>query len=180
MIHAFDGLVPHIDDDAFIHPDATLIGDVHIGRASSVWPGCVLRADMGKIVVGDETSIQDGTVVHLTQNWSDTIVGNRVTVGHRVVLHGCIVEDNCLIGMGAILLDNCHIGKGSLVGAGALVTAKTEIPPGSLVLGSPAKVVRPLNDKERTMVEVGWTTYVEFGGKMKAELAEKGLLPTLQ
>ncbi|MCP4502835.1 MAG: gamma carbonic anhydrase family protein [Deltaproteobacteria bacterium] len=167
MIHAFENLLPNIHSDSFVHPDATLIGDVEIGEGSSIWPGTILRADMGKIRIGKQTSIQDGSCVHLTQHLSDTMVGDRVTVGHRVILHGCIVEDECLIGMGAIVLDNARIGKGSLVGAGALVTSGTEIPPGSLVLGSPAKVVRPVKEREREMIKNGWETYVSFSKRMK-------------
>jgi carbonic anhydrase/acetyltransferase-like protein (isoleucine patch superfamily) len=163
VIEAFDGQAPQVHPEAFIHETAVLIGNVVVGARSSIWPTTVLRGDMkGKIVIGEDTSIQDGTVVHLSLDFSDTIVGNKVTVGHRVILHGCIVEDECLIGMGSIILDNAKIGRGSLVGAGALVTQGTVIPPGSLVLGSPAKVVRPLKDKERAMIDGGWRTYVEY------------------
>jgi gamma-carbonic anhydrase len=170
-IHPFDGATPQIHPDAFVHPDATIIGNAVVGARSSIWPSTVLRADMrGKIVIGEDTSIQDGTIVHLTQDYSDTIIGSRCTVGHRVILHGCIVEDECLIGMGSILLDNARIGAGSLVGAGALVTQGMIVPPGSLVLGSPAKVIRPLKDKERNMIDGGWPTYVEYSRKYKLEL----------
>ncbi|HEY4221042.1 MAG TPA: gamma carbonic anhydrase family protein [Myxococcota bacterium] len=170
-IQAFDGHKPQIHPEAFVHPDATIIGNAVVGARSSIWPATVLRADMqGRIVIGDDTSIQDGTVVHLTQGLSDTIIGNRVTVGHRVILHGCIVEDECLIGMGSIILDNAHIGRGSLVGAGALVTAGTVIPPGSLVLGAPAKVVRPVKDKETNMIQAGWPIYVEYSRKYMSTL----------
>lgn len=173
MIHSFEGKVPELHEDSFVHPDATVLGDVVLGHESSIWPACVLRADMGKIRIGNQTSIQDGTCVHLTQGFSDTVVGNRVTVGHRVILHGCIVEDECLIGMGAILLDNCRIGKGSLIGAGALVTAGTVIPENSLVFGSPAKVVRDVNEKERAMIRNGWETYVSFSARMKIDLVKQ-------
>lgn len=170
-IHAFDGFAPQIHPDAFVHPDATIIGNAIVGARSSIWPTTVLRADMrGRIAIGEDTSIQDGSVVHLTQDYSDTAVGNRCTVGHRVILHGCIVEDECLIGMGAIILDNARIGTGCLVGAGALVTQGTVIPPHSLVLGSPAKVIRPLKDKERNMIDGGWPTYVEYARKYKTEM----------
>jgi carbonic anhydrase/acetyltransferase-like protein (isoleucine patch superfamily) len=170
-VHAFDGHTPQIHADAFVHPDATIIGQAIVGARSSIWPATVLRADMnGRIVIGEDTSIQDGTVIHLTEGWSETIVGNKCTVGHRVILHGCVVEDECLIGMGAIILDNARIGAGSLVGAGALVTVGTVIPPGSLVLGSPAKVIRPVKDKERNMIDGGWPTYVEYSRKYKKEL----------
>jgi carbonic anhydrase/acetyltransferase-like protein (isoleucine patch superfamily) len=162
MLHQFKEHFPAIAPDAFVHDAATLIGDVKVGTRSSVWPGVVLRGDMGEIAIGDETSIQDGTIAHITEGWSKTLVGNRVTVGHRVILHGCIVEDECLIGMGAILLDNCVIGKGSLVAAGSLVTVGTVIPPNSLVMGSPAKVVRQVSQKERDMIDAGWQTYVAY------------------
>jgi len=171
MIHAFDGHTPQIHPEAFVHPDATVLGNAVIGARSSIWPATVLRADMqGRIVIGDDTSIQDGTVVHLTQGWSETVIGNRCTVGHRVILHGCVVEDECLIGMGSIILDNARIGTGSLVGAGSLVTVGTVVPPHSLVFGSPAKVVRPLKEKERAMIDAGWPIYVEYTKKYKTEL----------
>ncbi len=150
-----------IHPEAYIHPRSEIIGDVEIGKDSSIWPMVVLRGDMGKITISDSCSVQDGTVVHATKNLSETYVGNRVTIGHRVILHGCTVEDDCLIGMGAILLDNCVIGRGSLVGAGSLVTANTKIPPGSLVMGSPAKVIRPVNERETSMMAANWATYVE-------------------
>lgn len=173
MIHDFEDHRPRIHAEAFVHPDATLIGQVEIGARSSVWPGTVMRGDMGRIVIGDETSIQDGTVCHMTEGWSETRIGNRVTVGHRVILHGCIVEDECLIGMGAILLDNVRIGTGSLVGAGALVTVGTEIPPGSVVMGAPAKVIRPVGDRERAMIEGGWPTYVDHAARYRQQLAKQ-------
>lgn len=167
MIHGYGDHAPEIHPDAFVHPDATLIGHVVVGARSSVWPGTIMRGDMGRIVVGQDTSVQDGTICHLTEGWSETIVGDRVTVGHRVILHGCIVEDECLIGMGAILLDNVKVGRGSLIGAGALVTVGTEIPPGSVVMGSPAKVIRQAGDKERAMIDGGWRTYVEHAAEYK-------------
>lgn len=170
MIHAFDGHNPSLHESAFVHPDATVIGRVTLGARSSLWPGTVLRADMGTIDIGEDTSIQDGTIVHLTQGWSETIVGHRVTVGHRVILHGCHVEDECLIGMGAILLDRSRIGRGSLVAAGSLVTVGTVVPPGSLVVGSPAKVVRPVRAKDVDMIESGWRTYVEYAARYKTQL----------
>jgi carbonic anhydrase/acetyltransferase-like protein (isoleucine patch superfamily) len=167
MIHPYDGVSPDIHPSAFVHPDATVIGKAKIGARSSIWPTTVLRADMGAILIGDDTSIQDGTICHLTESWSETVVGNKVTVGHRVILHGCVIEDECLIGMGAILLDNVRVGTGSLIGAGALVTVGTQIPPNSLVLGSPARVLRPVKDKERAMIDGGWPTYVEATAKYK-------------
>jgi len=167
MIETFAGITPRIDKNAFVHTQSVLIGDVQIDAHASIWPCAVLRGDMGKIHIGESTSIQDGSVCHVTEGISNTIIGKRVTVGHRVVLHGCIVEDDCLIGMGAILLDNCVIGTGSLVAAGALVTVGTRIPPNSLVMGSPAKVVRLIGPKERAMIDHGWPAYVELAKKYR-------------
>jgi carbonic anhydrase/acetyltransferase-like protein (isoleucine patch superfamily) len=152
---------PRVDPTAYVHERATVIGEVEVGAEASIWPGSVLRGDDGAIRIGARTSIQDNSVVHATTGLSKTTVGERVTVGHRVILHGCTVEDDCLVGMGAILLDNCVIGRGSIVGAGALVTQGLVIPPGSLVLGIPARVVRACGEKERTMIEFGWREYVE-------------------
>lgn len=154
---------PQVHPDAYVHEDATLIGDVVVGAEASIWPAAVLRGDDGPIRIGALTSIQDGSVVHTTRGQSEVNVGARCTVGHKVILHGCTVEDDCLIGMGAILLDGAVIGRGSLVGAGALVTQNKVIPPGSLVLGSPARVVRPCGDKERAQIEHGWREYQERG-----------------
>jgi carbonic anhydrase/acetyltransferase-like protein (isoleucine patch superfamily) len=168
MQQAFEGKRPQIHADAFVHADSTIIGDVVIGPFATIWPGVVLRGDMGRIVIGAESSVQDGSVVHLTEGLSETIVGARVTVGHRVILHGCVVEDACLIGMGAIVLDNAHIGTGSVVGAGALVTIGKRIPAGSLVLGSPASVTRAVGDKERALIDGGWRTYVDYGRRYRA------------
>jgi carbonic anhydrase/acetyltransferase-like protein (isoleucine patch superfamily) len=154
---------PQVDPTAYVHEDATLIGDVVVGAEASIWPGVVMRGDDGPIRIGALTSIQDGSVVHTTRGQSRVDVGARCTVGHNVILHGCTVEDDCLIGMGAILLDGAVIGRGSLVGAGALVTTNKVIPPGSLVLGSPAKVVRPCSDKDTAQIDHGWREYQERG-----------------
>tara|TARA_R110002072_G_scaffold231403_2_gene388763 strand:+ start:147 stop:680 length:534 start_codon:yes stop_codon:yes gene_type:complete len=165
---------PQVAPGAFVHDAATVIGDVEIGARSSIWPATVLRGDDGPIRIGEETSIQDGSVVHMTSGLSEVAVGKRVTVGHKVILHGCVVEDECLIGMGAIILDNARIGRGSLVGAGALVLGNTQVPPGSLVLGSPAKVIRPVGDKERAMIEHGWQEYVERAEQYLARDSNQG------
>jgi carbonic anhydrase/acetyltransferase-like protein (isoleucine patch superfamily) len=168
VIENFEGKVPQIHPEAFVHPHAVVIGDVTIGARSTIWPGVVLRADMGRIEIGEDTSIQDGTIVHLTEGISDTVVGSRVTVGHGVILHGCRVDDECLIGMGSILLDNCHVGSGSLVAAGSLVTYGTQIESGHLAMGSPAAVRRAVNDRDRAMIENGWKTYVDYGRRYRA------------
>ncbi len=161
MIEEYQGHRPQIDPTAFVHERATLIGQVVIGPEASIWPGVVMRGDDGRIVIGAQTSIQDGTVVHLTEGLSETKVGERVTVGHNVTLHGCVVEDEVIVGMGSILLDNARIGKGSIVGAGTLVPMNKTVPPGVLVLGNPFRVVRELTDKDRQFIEFSWRSYVE-------------------
>ena len=146
MIEAFGGVSPKIDKESFIHSRATLLGEVEIGRQASIWPGAVLRADMDKIVIGERSNIQDNCSLHCDTN-KPLIVGKDVSVGHMCTLHACKIEDNCLIGMGAIVLDDAVIGAGSIVGAGALVTKGTIVPPRSLLLGAPARVVKSLDEK---------------------------------
>lgn len=162
MIQSFYEYTPKISSEAFVHEQATIIGQVQIGAQASIWPGVVLRGDMGSIRIGACSSVQDGSVVHVTSGLSESIVGEKVTVGHKVILHGCIVEDECLVGMGSIILDNCVIGTGSLIAAGTLLTANTKIPPHSLVMGSPGKVVRLTKDRERQMIAEGWKIYVDY------------------
>ncbi len=148
MIEAYRGVAPRIHPTAWVHASAVVIGDVELGPHVSIWPGCVLRGDQGSIRVGAESNIQDGTIIHATRGLSHTVVGARVTVGHRVVLHGCHVEDDCLIGMGAVVLDNAHIERHVIIGAAALVPLNRRVPSRSLVLGMPARVVRSLGDDE--------------------------------
>ena len=136
--------MPSIDSSAFVAPGAVVLGDVTLGEQASVWYGAVLRGDMAPITVGAQTNLQDGTIVHVDEGVPCT-VGNRVGVGHRAILHGCTVEDDSLVGMGAILLNHVRVGSGSVIGAGAVIPEGTEIPPHSLVLGVPARVVRPVD-----------------------------------
>lgn len=138
---------PHIHPSAFVHASAVVIGDVLLHKGASIWPGAVLRGDYNRIEVGENTNIQDLCLLHITDTLP-CVVGANVTVGHGAIVHACVVEDDCLIGMGAILLDGCHIGRGSWVAAGSLVPAGKEIPPGVLVMGSPAKIVRELTEEE--------------------------------
>ncbi|HET7502483.1 MAG TPA: gamma carbonic anhydrase family protein [Kofleriaceae bacterium] len=161
VIRSHDGKHPQIGNGVFLAETAAVIGDVVIGDQSSVWYSAVLRADSMPIRIGARTSIQDGTVVHVTSERWGTTVGDDCTIGHAVILHGCTIEDHCLIGMGSTILDGARIGRGSLVGAGALVTPGTDIPPGSLVLGAPARVVRPVNPREQGEIEFGAAHYVE-------------------
>lgn len=161
MIESYQGHRPSIDPTAFVHERATLIGQVVVGPEASIWPGVVMRGDDGRIVIGAQTSVQDGTVIHLTEGLSETRVGERVTVGHNVILHGCTVEDEVIVGMGSILLDNCRIGRGTIVGAGTLVPMNKTVPSGVLVLGNPFRVVRELTEKDRQFIEFSWRSYVE-------------------
>lgn len=149
-----------IHPTAFIARGAILLGDVHLGAGSSVWYNAVLRGDADRIAIGERTNIQDLTMIHADPGAPCT-VGNRVTVGHRVILHGCTVEDDCLIGMGAILLNRVCVGRGSIIGAGAVLLEGLVVPPGSLVVGLPAKVVRAVAPAASEHIEHGWRHYVD-------------------
>ena len=149
-----------IDPSAFIAPGAIVLGDVSLGRNSSVWYNSVLRGDMARIVIGDETNIQDLSMVHVDEGVPCTI-GRRVGVGHRVILHGCTVEDECLIGMGSVILNGARVGRGSVVGAGAVIPEGMEIPPGSLVMGVPGRIVRKVDADLTARIDGTWRHYVE-------------------
>lgn len=170
MIRSYRGIEPKIAATAFIEESAHIIGDVHIGEHSSVWFGCVLRGDVYHIRIGDNTNIQDGTIIHVTSGRYPTIIGNSVTVGHRAVLHGCTIGDRSLIGIGSILLDDVIIGEESLVAAGSLVTPGTVIPPRSLVLGAPARVRRQVTDLEIARIDDHWKSYIEYKNNYLAEM----------
>jgi gamma-carbonic anhydrase len=149
MILPYAGKTPSIAGNCFIAPDCVIIGDVNIGQESSIWFKAVLRGDINWIRIGNWTNIQDGCIVHVTGEKAPTTVGNYVTVGHGAILHGCTIEDACLIGMGSIILDNAIIGTGSLVAAGAMVRSGTIIPPQSMVAGNPAVIKRRISDDEK-------------------------------
>ncbi|MBQ4307115.1 MAG: gamma carbonic anhydrase family protein [Lachnospiraceae bacterium] len=151
---------PVIDPDTFIAENAVIIGDVTIARGSSVWYNVVIRADRGPVTIGEESNIQDGSVIHMDRDLP-VIIGNRVTVGHGAIVHGAKVGDGCLIGMGAVLMNRCEIGENSIVGAGSLVTQGKVIPPRSLVMGSPARVVRELTDEEVARTQRNADAYIE-------------------
>jgi len=146
-----------------------VIGEVEIGEETSIWYGTVIRGDVMPIRIGARTSVQDNTVVHVTAGRFGTTIGSDCTIGHGAIIHACTVEDFCLIGMGSVILDGARIGRGSLVGAGALVTPGTDIPPDSLVIGSPAKVKRPINEREREQIVYGAAHYVELTRRYLAE-----------
>ncbi|MGC6509951.1 MAG: gamma carbonic anhydrase family protein [Myxococcota bacterium] len=163
QIRPFKQHQPTVAKGVYIDPHAVVIGDVILHAQVNLWPGVVLRGDQGQIVIGERTNIQDGSIAHATGGISTVSIGADCTVGHRVILHGCTVEDRCLIGMGAIVLDNAVIGTGSIVGAGALVTAGTIFPPNSMILGAPAKRVRELRpgESERWILH-GRDAYLEL------------------
>jgi len=153
---------PRIDPTAYVSPHAVVMGDVRLGPQSSIWPMAVLRGDINYIEIGAGSNVQDGCIVHLADDLP-VIVGQLVTVGHRAILHACTVEDECLIGMGATILDGAVIGRGSIVGAHALVTKEMHVPPGSLVMGTPAKVIRALRPDEIAGIRIWADHYVALG-----------------
>ena len=161
MIQSYRGVRPRIDPTAFVHPMATVMGDVELGPEVSVWPGAVLRGDCGPIRIGAQTSIQDGAVCHTTGGISELVVGARVTVGHCVVLHGCQIGDDCLIGMGSTLLDNARIASGSLVAAGSLILPGKVFDAG-MIGGNPAVWKRPLDARLAAMIDNGWRSYLTY------------------
>ncbi|MGE4283974.1 MAG: gamma carbonic anhydrase family protein [Clostridia bacterium] len=159
MIMQFREHFPEIHPSCFIAPSADIIGEVFIEENSSIWFNAVIRGDIDAIFIGKNTNIQDGCVIHC--NWGvKTVIGDGVVVGHNAVLHSCTISNNCLIGMGAILLNGAVIGENCIIGAGALVTSGKIIPPNSLVLGSPAKVVRTLNEEEIQSISKGAQNYI--------------------
>jgi carbonic anhydrase/acetyltransferase-like protein (isoleucine patch superfamily) len=170
MILSYRGRVPRIAASAFIAGSADIIGDVEIGENSSIWFTSVLRGDVEPIRVGANSNVQDGSIVH-AMSGSPTTIGKWVTIGHRAILHGCTVEDHCLIGMGAVLLNNVRVGEGLIIAAGALVAEDTVVPPRSLYMGFPARFKRQLTEAERPVIDAYATRYV---GYKDVYLAEPG------
>ena len=162
MIRPYRGVSPRIAASCYIDPSAQVIGDVEIGERSSVWPNVTIRGDVNAIRIGNESNVQDNSVIHVEHDIYPTIIGDRVTVGHSVTLHGCVIEDDCLIGIGAIILNGAKIGKGSVIAAGALVPERMEIPPGSMVMGMPAKVKRELRPDEVERFRENAQNYVRY------------------
>jgi carbonic anhydrase/acetyltransferase-like protein (isoleucine patch superfamily) len=162
MLRSYRGLFPTVHSTAYIDDSAQVIGDVEIGEESSVWMTVVIRGDVNRIRIGARTNVQDGTIVHVMRDTHPTIIGNDVTIGHAAVLHGCTIENQCLIGMGAILLNGVRLGSGSIVAAGTLLPEGTEVPPRSLVMGSPGKVKRTLGEKELAEIQMLADRYVSY------------------
>jgi len=169
MLHKFKKFYPEVKKSAWVASSADVIGDVTLGKDSSIWFGCVVRGDVNKIRIGKRTNIQDLSMIHVTHSEPEcnmkgnpTIIGDDVTVGHKVMLHGCVIENKCLIGMSATILDGAIIGEGSIVGANSLVTANKIFPPRSLIMGSPAKVVKTLTEKEVKALKNHAGLYVNY------------------
>ena len=161
MLRSYRGVVPQIAASAYVDPSAQVIGDVTIGMRSSVWPNATIRGDTNSIRIGDETSIQDNAVLHCDPAPFALNIGSRVTVGHQAMLHGCTVEDDCLIGIGAIVLNGAKIGKGSVIAAGTVIAEGAQIPDYSMVMGVPGKVKREITQEERERFRLNAAHYVE-------------------
>ena len=168
-IRPYRGKQPQIAESAYIDASAVIIGDVVIGEDSSVWPCSVVRGDVHYIRIGARTNIQDGSVLHVMRDEWPLILGDDVTVGHSVTLHGCTIESRCLIGMGSIILNGVKIGAGSIIAAGTLLLEKTEVPPGSLVVGHPGKVKRSLTGVDQSAIDAYAARYVEYKNIYKQE-----------
>ncbi len=163
---SINGKSPQIQDDCFIAENATIVGEVVIGSHCSVWFNAVLRGDVNSITIGNYVNIQDGAVVHCTYQKTETIIGNNVSIGHNAIVHGCIIEDNVLVGMGAIIMDNCRVEKNSIIAAGAVVTQNTVVPSGSIFAGVPAKFVKEIKasdfDSEIERISKNYVMYSQW------------------
>jgi gamma-carbonic anhydrase len=171
MIRAFRGMTPRAAATAYIDPSAQVIGNVSIGEFSSIWCNATLRGDVNQIRIGNESNVQDNAVLHVDEGPFPLHIGNRVTIGHSAVLHGCTLEDGVLIGIGAIVLNGAKIGAGSVIAAGALVAEGVEIPENSLAMGVPAKVRRQVSDEEKERFRVNADHYVELSKSYREESA---------
>tara|TARA_B100001029_G_C15037145_1_gene440924 strand:+ start:254 stop:763 length:510 start_codon:yes stop_codon:yes gene_type:complete len=168
MIKKFKGKNPIIPNSCYISESVDIIGDVQLDEEVNIWFGTVIRGDMNYVKIGSRTNIQDNSTVHVTTNIAPTIIGSGVTIGHNAIIHGSTIEDNCLIGMGSIIMDEAIIGKGSLIGAGAVVPPKMIIPPKSLVIGLPAKIVRKVNEEETKEILERAQHYIDFSNEFKS------------
>jgi carbonic anhydrase/acetyltransferase-like protein (isoleucine patch superfamily) len=162
MLRPYRGQLPRVHPSAFIDASAQVVGDVEIGEESSVWMCVVIRGDVNRIRVGRRSNLQDGTIVHVMKDTHPTLIGDDVTIGHGAMVHGCTVEDRCLIGMRAILLNGVTVGSGSIIAAGTLLPEGTQVPPRSLVMGSPGKVRRPVSDADLDEIQMYADRYVAY------------------
>ncbi|MEP6918390.1 MAG: gamma carbonic anhydrase family protein [Acidobacteriota bacterium] len=162
MLRSYQGLLPVVHASAYVDVSAQVIGDVEIGEASSVWMNVVLRGDVHRIRIGARSNVQDGTIVHVMRGTHATTIGDEVTIGHGAIVHGCTLRDRILVGMGAILLNGVEVGEDSIVAAGTLLPEGTQVPPRSLVMGSPGKVRRPLTDSDVASIRDYAERYVGY------------------
>ncbi len=162
MILSYMDKTPKLHESVFMAEGAQVIGDVTIGKDASIWFNAVVRGDVNYITIGERTNVQDNSVIHVTHKKHPTIVASNVTIGHAAVIHGCTIEDFCLIGMGAVLLDGCRIGNHSIVAAGALVREGFTVPPRTLVAGLPARIVKELSENEITRLQDSAQHYVDY------------------
>jgi carbonic anhydrase/acetyltransferase-like protein (isoleucine patch superfamily) len=162
MLRSYRGIMPRVAASAYIDPSAQVIGDVEIGERSSIWPLVTVRGDVNYIRIGEESNVQDNSVLHVQRDEYPLILGNRVSVAHSVTLHGCVVEDDCLIGIGAIVLNGVRIGKGSIIAAGALVAEGTDVPPGSVFMGMPARLRRQATPEDTARILKHARSYVMY------------------
>lgn len=169
MLIRFNGTTPRIDPTAYVHSTASIIGDVEIAAHSSVWFNAVVRGDVRHVRIGSRTNVQDNATIHVSSRRWGTIVGDDVTIGHAAVLHGCSIGNRCLVGIGAIVLDGCEIADDCMIGAAALLTPRTQVPRGSLVLGSPARVVRPLRPEELEELRSSASNYVAYAESYRSQ-----------
>lgn len=164
-ILSYRGVLPQVADDVYIAPGAWVIGDVIIGERSSVWFNSVVRGDVNFIRIGSCTCIQDNSTLHVTGGNFPLHIGDRVVIGHKAIVHGCTIEDDCMIGMGSIILDGCKIGKGSVIAAGALLAPGFEVPPESVVMGAPGQIKRKAGDSDRAMILRSWSHYSDLAAE---------------
>jgi carbonic anhydrase/acetyltransferase-like protein (isoleucine patch superfamily) len=172
LIRSYKGRKPQIAASAYVDAAAVVIGDVTIGEHASVWPGVVIRGDVHYIRIGARTNVQDGSVLHVMRDEWPLILGDNVTIGHGVLLHGCTIESRCLIGMGSIILNGTKIGTGSIIAAGTLVPERTEVPPGSLFMGHPGKFRRALTAEDQASIDNYAARYVEYKETYRAEVGK--------
>jgi carbonic anhydrase/acetyltransferase-like protein (isoleucine patch superfamily) len=164
LIRKLNGITPQFGDECWMAETATVIGEVTMGNHCTVWYNAIIRGDVNSIVIGNYTNIQDGAIIHCTYKKAATIIGNRVSIGHNAIVHGCTVEDSVLIGMGAIIMDDAVIGTGSIIGAGAIVLAGTIVPPNSVFVGNPAKKVKEIGEEGINVIERTAENYVKYAG----------------
>lgn len=170
LILNIKGKSPRYGDNCWFAPNATLVGDLNMGNDCTVWFNAVIRADVNEIVIGNKVNIQDGAIIHCTYEKTKTILGNNVSIGHNAILHGCIIEDEVLIGMGAIVMDGAVIGKNAIIGAGAVVTQNTVVPAGTVWAGNPAKYLKDINENLSEVFLRTANNYVLYASWLKDQI----------